>query len=163
MSGASIIASAWCVVHLGFFLSQRGTGLLRSERRIFLFHLASFAGLVATMIALPSDRPWIAVMSAISLHGIYSLTFLEFWSLAEGGYTILLLQALSIGAVDSDRLVRELAAIGDRKRETRIDALTRLRLISIEKDGVVGLTGFGLIATRLLGALRWLCIRGATG
>jgi hypothetical protein len=159
-----LISGSWCALHFVIFLIQRGTGLLRSERRIFLFHLTSFAGLIAAIAVLSSADLSIALMSAAALHGIYSLTFLEFWSIAEGGYTITLLRTLSVEQpIDSDSVIRILSAIGDRKRETRIDALTGLRLITIGEDRVVRLTTLGLMVARLLGALRWLSVHGATG
>jgi hypothetical protein len=158
-----VIAASWCLVHFCFFLLQRGTGLLRGEKRIFAFHIASFGGLVATIVVLTSADPWIAVMSSAALHGIYSLTFLEMWSLAEGGYTIALLRASSTQPMDHDSLLQTLARLGDGKREARIDGLTTLQLVSVGEDHIVRLTPFGQVASSLLVAVRWLCIRGATG
>jgi hypothetical protein len=159
-----LAATLWCTIHFALFLAQRGTGLLRSERRIFVFHVVSFASLTFVAAATWFDfgATPLASFGATSLHGIYSLTFLEFWSLAEGGYTVSLVQALADRPVDRDSLLRMLVDIGEAKRETRLQALARLGLVRVESD-IVRLTPAGQLARRLLLALRWLCIRGATG
>ena len=72
---------------------------LRSEKGIFLYHFASavFAGLAGVAFAvLEPDRFGLSgLVLVLSLHGIYSLSFLELWSLAQGGYSLSIIASVA--------------------------------------------------------------------
>ena len=79
----------------------------------------------------------------ISLHGIYSVSFLELWSLAQGGYSLSILEKSASGAnLAAPRLRRELEEIGDAKRRERLAALRSLGLIAGDPEQL-GLTASG--------------------
>jgi hypothetical protein len=152
-----LAAVAWCAVHFVIFLVQRGTCALNRERVIFLFHAIPFALFLMLLVAalaagwLPFDH----AAGALSVHGIYSLTFLEFWSLAQGGYTVSLLRLLLAGPMTEAEVLHELRLIGEKKRQDRLLALQDRNLIRRIDDSVV-LTKRGRLAARVVLLLRWL-------
>jgi hypothetical protein len=127
--GAYIAAAAWCGLNLMLFVSLRRC--LLQERSIFLFQLTSFVAMAAVFVVMSPRlqlQPIVAA-GAIAMHGIYSLSFLELWSLAQGGYSLALLRSLTAGTLDRGDLVDRLAAIGERKR--------RDRLVGLQSGGLV--------------------------
>lgn len=161
---AILIAAAWSTTHLLIFLTQRGSGLLARERAIFLFHIGSIIGLAALMAALLFEgrTSLLPAIGALSLHGIYSLTFLELWSLAEGGYTVGMLRMLRGGGAEEADLVRQLATVGDQKRRGRIELLRHRGLIE-DKSGMLALTRSGRAVAAAIRLLRWLANTSAPG
>src|SRR5262250_2953125 len=86
----------YLALHFLFYaIALRGIGLLQSERAIFLYHFISAAGVavVASVMAAvnPRSESFLAVATTLALHGVYSLSFLELWSLSEGGYSLTIL------------------------------------------------------------------------
>jgi hypothetical protein len=126
----------------------------RKERVIFLYHTlpAGAVGLAALAAALAVPAPVMLAKAALvmSLHGIYSLSFLELWSLAQGCYSVSILGYLE-GArrsgVPAD--MAELEKIGADKKKNRLDNLQRLALIRRKGQGF-GLSWSGrVVATGL--------------
>jgi len=77
--------AAYLAVHFAaYVLVLRHRAGLRSEKGIFLYHLASavFAGLAGVAFAVfePDRFGLSGLVLVLSLHGIYSLSFLELWS-----------------------------------------------------------------------------------
>lgn len=151
--------AAYLVAHLAaYVLVLRGRAGLRSEKGIFLYHLASavLAGLVALAFAVlePDAFGLAGVVLVLSLHGIYSVSFLELWSLAQGGYSL----SIIAGVVQAEASGKEpdfagLAAIGRAKQADRVAALARLGLVS-GTEGRIALTSRGDRIAFLLHALR---------
>jgi hypothetical protein len=57
-----------------------------------------------------------ACVTVAAAHGIYSMSFLELWSLAEGSYSFAILREIkSDRPADLHAVVIELRAIGDEK------------------------------------------------
>ena len=130
---------------------------LRSEKGIFLYHFISaiIAGLAGAAFAiLEPDRFGFAGLALVlSLHGIYSLSFLELWSLAQGGYSL----SIIAGVAQAEASGKEpdfsgLAAIGQAKQADRVAALERLGLVS-GTDGRIALTRRGSAIAFLLHTL----------
>ncbi len=82
-----------------YVLVLRGRPLVQSERGIFLYHFGSAAvfTLVAFCLAVSyfSDAAIAIAIGLSALHGIYSLSFLELWTLAEGSYSMSILTGIA--------------------------------------------------------------------
>jgi hypothetical protein len=94
-------------------------------------------------------------VAAISLHGIYSTSFLELWSLAEGGYSLSILRLLRDAGVDG-RSVQPatLQAIGARKKGSRLQGVLKLRLVRQRRDQFE-LTRAGQVVAHVLAGVAW--------
>jgi hypothetical protein len=134
----------------------------RSEKGIFLFHFVS-ALLVTVMAAgyalfepTPASFGWAGVVLIVSLHGIYSLSFLELWSLAQGGYSLSILASINAHASGTQPDFSKLERIGKMKLEDRIRSLEKLGLIKVQGAEIV-LTGRGSVAAAAMhGLLAWV-------
>jgi hypothetical protein len=93
--------------------------------------------------------------AALAAHGIYSTSFLELWSLAEGGYSLSILRLLK-GAREAGRTVdlATLHAIGAQKKGNRVQGLLKLHLVRQEGSLFVA-TPFGRVAGAFLGGIAW--------
>jgi hypothetical protein len=141
---------------------------LRSEKGIFLYHLGSavFVGLAGAVFAvLEPDRFGLSgLVLVLSLHGIYSLSFLELWSLAQGGYSLSIIGEVARAAASGTQPnFSALAAIGEAKQDDRVVALEKLGLVA-RTGGRIALTARGSRVALLLHALRrWVEPAGPRG
>jgi hypothetical protein len=155
------VSAVYLLAHFTIYVVLRRA--LRSERRIFLYHFAS-ASLVAIigfalLLIEPSAAPFsfAALVLVLSVHGIYSLSFLELWSLAQGGYSLSVLASIKhaseAGAEpDFSRLER----IGETKKKERIRGLQKLGLLAVRGSDIT-LTNRGRVAAALLSyLLTWI-------
>jgi hypothetical protein len=138
----------------------RGRPFFQSEGGIFLYHFisATLFTLVAFAAAVThfSDAA-IATATALSgIHAIYSLSFLELWTLAEGSYSMSILTGIaSQGTLSRDRLINAFARIGDAKKGNRLSVLSTLSLA--DRDGNHWrLSGRGRLVANVLNTLIWL-------
>src|SRR6266851_4454711 len=142
--------------HLLLYVTTlRTVAAFSRENIIFRYHWVSAAivGSVVT-VAVANTRRWgdlAAAVAVLSLHGIYSMSFLELWSLAQGGYSVSILEeAGHVGPPESKRDVSILHQIGASKTQNRLNTLERLGLARGQGDSIV-LTPFGrLVAGALL-------------
>ena len=151
----------YLAVHLVlYFAVLRHLPAFRSERTIFLYHALSAIGVslvvLATLFAPGSDVDLVWVIGVIALHGVYSTTFLEVWSLAEGGYSLQILEHLE----RAERLgqtpdAKALQAIGIAKQGNRLDGLASIGLVR-QEAGRVSLTGTGRVVASSFALLAWL-------
>jgi hypothetical protein len=136
---------------LAYAVAFRRVRAFCQERTIFLYHFLSAVALtlivVLALIAWrPPDAPAL-ITSSILAHALYSLSFLELWSLAEGGYSLGILRHLAAGVACNFPGDQVLASIGTLKKQSRLENLQRLGLIRNE-DGLLRLTTGGrLIAS----------------
>ncbi len=124
--------------HFGLYAAcLRQRPAFRSERTIFLYHLSSWilcvtifgvAGLINGGLHLAA----ITGALAGSVHGIYSLSFLELWSLTQGSYSLSILADISrdSGLHLTPTPIDDLADIGRQKRKSREIALHKLGLLN---------------------------------
>jgi hypothetical protein len=138
----------------------RTLAAFRREGVIFAYHALSAIGVTLTVLlnplvfGSPFDLEWIVAIVAI--HGLYSTTFLELWSLAEGGYSLQILERL-------DRSEREgapadvdaLRAIGAAKQANRLAGLSSIGLVR-QAGRRVELTGAGRLVASVFALLAWL-------
>jgi hypothetical protein len=133
---------------------------LRTEVAIFLFHLVPtltmfVCSVIFVLISMTEERVASAI-TLISTNGIYSLTFLELWSLSQISYSREVLVKVKSGHLLSiSSYTDELAAIGDKKRTERLIALCNMGLLSRTKD-VYGLSMRGIFIAKALQLLNWL-------
>ena len=135
---------------------------LRTESGIFLSHAVSFVALlcgVALQAFLGLGGPGLAVphlVLALSLHGIYSLSFLELWSLTQGSYSLAILGAVARTRTPATlQSLASLSAIGPMKRSARNSGLVSLGLLRPTADGRTALTLAGSIGAHLVRILLW--------
>jgi len=161
-------AGVYVFGHLVLYLAVlRQLQVFRRERTIFLYHLGAFAALLLgtglACVATPAPAMITAGVGALALHAIYSMSFLELWSLSQISYSIAILEAvgttpgLSLAAVTG-----RFADTGDVKKTYRLSNLQRLGLIVIQ-DGRGVLTPCGRVVAAALSALRWIANFERTG
>lgn len=127
----------------------------RTECGIFLLHVGSFVICVgiAAVLGYRLGTPLAGLVLAVGLHGLYSLSFLEAWSLTDGSYSFQLLNL--IGQSGRPVAAGDLAgaqAIGTQKQQDRADTLRRLGLVGANDR----LTFAGRLAAFALRAVLWL-------
>lgn len=151
--------AAYLVAHLAAYVAVlRRLGPFRTEKGIFLYHFVS-AVAVCSAAALagfldPQGFGLAGFVIVLSAHGIYSLSFLELWSLAQGGYSLSIIAGIAhaeAAGVEPD--FSGLAAIGASKQADRVAALERLRLVSRVGEEL-NLTPRGSAIAAALNALR---------
>jgi hypothetical protein len=152
---------AWLPAHfLIYALALRRSPRLQSEKSIFLYHLGSAVMFGVVAIVCAALNPAFGVAGAVfvlSLHGIYSLSFLELWSLAQGGYSLSIIASVAqaeASGKEPDFLA--LAAIGEGKQEDRVAALERLGLVATTGWRISLTTRGGVIASLLHALRRWV-------
>lgn len=136
---------AWLAIHFTLYtLWARHTAALKQEKGIFLYHAVSYALLTAALATAGLlgglDRTGTATGFAAGLHGIYSLSFLESWSLTQGSYSLAILDRIerSGGGATAGELAG-LQQVGTRKRQLRADDVGRLGLV--RPDGSLSTAG----------------------
>lgn len=162
-----IAIAAYLAAHFAVYvLVVRHMPSLHSEKGIFLYHVASavsvgFAGLSFAIID-PVGFGAPGLVFVLSVHGIYSLSFLELWSLAEGGYSLYILGSIARAqAAGGEPDFADQEQIGEAKQRDRLDGLKKLGLIAI-RDGAIGLTARGRSASAIvLFVTRWINPRRA--
>lgn len=153
-----IFACVWCALHFGAYLALRRAGRLGAEHSIFWFHLLPFGVFsVGTFVIWAlTDMGFSTALGAIAILCIYSLSFLEAWSLSEGSYSLSILNAIRRKEiVTADQAIAELSRIGEQKKRDRLIALQRLGLLKGDEAGFV-LTEAGIRAAAALKLIRWL-------
>jgi len=138
---------------------RRRVACFGSERGIFFYQALSFviliAGSLGALLIDPSAPALAGLVAAIALHGIYSLSFLELWSLAEGSYSLSILEHIAQTTPHGTAVdVHRLEALGGSKKTQRLAGLARLGLIRFRNDQVA-LTHRGQRVADVLCAVAW--------
>ena len=161
--------AAYLVAHFAaYVLVVRRLDTFRTERGIFFYHFVSalIACLVAALAGF-SDLEGFGLAGFIivlSAHGIYSTSFLEMWSLAQGGYSLSILAKLA----EAHKLGKEpdflsLETLGEEKQRDRLALLGELGLIE-RGTGSVSLNQRGRkTSTILLFFMSWIDPRTIRG
>jgi len=77
-----------------------------------------------------------ALTGLLALQFIYSMSFLELWSLAEGSYSLQILAKVSRqGLTSREELIAACMSIGEQKMRHRLDYLLGLKLVTNCADG----------------------------
>jgi hypothetical protein len=145
----------YLTMHFGSYIFLfRHLEVSRGERLIFLYHaipavVVSGAVLLGVIVS-PTADGLAAAALIIAAQGVYSLSFLELWSLAQGGYSVNILtrfEQARIEGVPPD--MADLESIGAGKKLDRLAGLQRLCLIR-RSDRGFALTRQGRIAAGVL-------------
>jgi len=127
------------------FIFRHGS-LRASEGGIFKLQLVSscFTGVFGILLILKSPDPTTisCVVGCIFLHGIYSLTFLEFWALAQGSFSQEIVK-LGLHKSISGLTICQLEEIGEGKLKSRLHGLYAGGMIKF-KDGLWVISSKGI-------------------
>lgn len=157
-----LICLLYIAAHAGlYFAVLRGWPKLGSERGIFLYHFVSAILVTGAFgvwaIAHGSSDAWAWFVCVVMLHGIYSLSFLELWALADDSYSLAIMEIIDRGgAAAGPALTQRLEAIGKCKQSSRLNALRAIGLVRELGDGSFTLTPFGRAAVWLGRAVLFL-------
>jgi hypothetical protein len=153
--------AAYLAAHLLLYVAVlRQRPAFRREKVIFAYHALSAVGVTLAVLVeplvlgTPYDLQWIVAI--VGLHGIYSTSFLELWSLAEGGYSLQILEELDRAERRGQPAdVEALRAIGVAKQGNRLAGLASIGLV--RQDGRrLELTGSGRLVGSVFALLAWL-------
>lgn len=156
----ALLILAYFVIHFALYvLWARNLKAFSTERGIFLYQAMSAACGVTLLIALSATSSelfgFVHVIVFASAHGIYSLTFLELWTLSQISYSREILACVAKhGAIPKNATPSELSRIGDAKKVGRIDSLVRLGLLRRDRQ-TIGLTVRGVVVAQTLRLMAW--------
>jgi hypothetical protein len=159
MKDAVIIATVAAIAaHLATYLLYfRSRPRLMSEAAITRYHIAlMLTVLVAGDLALVAANQWdwSAFLIMGTLPAIYSMTFLECWSLTEGSYSFFILSRIKL-ANGQPLNMAPLRSLGAEKLSARVNGLLRLNLVV--RDGeCLQITSRGRAIAAILRSALWL-------
>jgi hypothetical protein len=150
-----LICLLYIVAHAGlYFAVLAGRRVLDTERAIFLYHFVSAvivtcaSGMWAFVHGGSDAWTWLACI--VMLHGLYSLSFLELWALADDSYSLAIMEIIDRGGAAAGlALMQRLEAIGAGKQASRLDALQAIGFVRMLGDGLFTLTPAGRAAAVL--------------
>ena len=153
---ALLFSLLWCALHFSAFILVSHRAIERRERTVFLFHVSSAVALtLVAAVALATGLTSLPVAAGmVALHGVYSLSVLELWSLSEGSYALTMLASLSNAPVAPATLAARFEALGEVKKKSRLGALQRSRLLACSDP--IKLTRRGRLVALAVLALRRL-------
>ena len=168
MGALYLAAVVYLALHLAaYFVYLRHLPSFTQEATIFRYHAISSC-VFSTAALLPGligadPHLLIAGLGLVMLHGLYSITFLELWSISQIGYSIAILAEVERhGVATADVLVRDLARIGEAKKAGRLQSLRSLGLIHLE-GGRYHLSARGSVIAAAIALLRRLANYADTG
>ena len=149
--------ASYLAAHFLAYLWLRRLAALRTEKGIFLYHLvpALVMSAIALIAALENPAFGLAGLAALlAAQGLYSLSFLELWTLAQGGYSLsIIAEVVRAEAAGTPPDLAGLAAIGEAKQSDRVSALRAMGLVQDASDRIE-LTPRGRAVAFALHALR---------
>lgn len=124
-----------------------------AERTIVIYHGIAFAAVFA-VVAIAFARGSLGFAAAcgmLALQYLYSLSFLELWTLAEGSYSLqILLRVSRQTSISREDILASCEAIGADKKRNRLDDLQSLKLIAKSPDGTFRLSLMGKMLVDML-------------
>jgi hypothetical protein len=158
---AYVVGLCYLALHfLMYVVILRENPFFQTEQGIFAYHfISAFLFAVIALAACWINPDIVVLATAFGLaatHCIYSISFLELWSVAQGSYSISIITGMESGVTYSrEKLVTNFFQIGNAKKANRIVALARLSLIHRVGDRWQ-LTCCGRLLTVSLVAVLWL-------
>ena len=141
------------LLYAGIFRHQASAA---TEKGIFLYHLLPALAWVISLSFLAFLFESIGaahVVLVAALHGIYSLTFLELWALADGGYSLAIMDCLEFRKeLDEKAILAELMILGTAKKQNRVADLLKMGLVEAVEDRFQ-LTPAGRLVARAITAI----------
>jgi hypothetical protein len=127
------------------------------EAGIFLFHAGSFLVFLTMLLGITlfsfSGGLLAGALAGVSVHAIYSLSFLELWALSDGSLSLRIMADVA-GSGRSTRadIIARNHPTSDKKKQHRMETLMRLGLA--RKDGCdYHLTGHGRLLAAIFAAI----------
>ena len=163
-----LLSGAYLALHfLAYVLILRKLALFGLEKSIFLYHVISaflfFCAVLLSMLRDASQEHIVVAVAVICLHGIYSLTFLELWTLSQISFSReVLIRIAKQGSLKMSPPPADLVQIGESKKAGRLDVMLQLNLIERE-DSHFHLTRRGRLVSAALATIAWLANLTATG
>ena len=153
-----VLTIAYLAVHLGIYVMVlRNVPAFGQERVIFLYHAvpALVLGLVVVLAVIITRDPetLAAGILAISLQGLYSLSFLELWALSDAGYSLQILEHVATTGTSFD--ATGMKDIGASKKSDRLKAALALGLVRTDGQ-MFALTRSGRAVASIFAAITWL-------
>jgi hypothetical protein len=161
-----LILVGFIAVHLLTYAAViRHLRMFAIESMIVVYHAVGFA-VVFAVVSVAFGRGSIgfaALCGLLALQLIYSMSFLELWTLSEGSYSLQILARVSRrGSISREELLATSEAIGARKKLNRLDDLLALKLIARTADGRFELSPVGdMLARSFEAIMRLTAIRKA--
>jgi hypothetical protein len=155
-----ISTALYLVLHfLLYAVALRHLRLFRREWGIFGYHAVSALVLVVVcatwLVVAPRPENFAIAGGALALHGLYSLSFLEVWALAEGGYSLAILaRVAALRAAGAGVDLAALQRIGGAKKGARLSSVQRLGLVR-RRGERLELSGLGRAVAALFALLAW--------
>jgi hypothetical protein len=152
---------AYLILHLLLYvLVLRRLITFRREIVIFAYHAVSIivvgAAVLAGVVLTWATADVYEAVAIVALHAIYSISFLEVWSLSEGGYSLQIMEHLALAERQNRPADLEaLRAIGIAKQGNRLDGLASVGLVR-QTDATVELTTAGRLVATVFAGLAWL-------
>jgi hypothetical protein len=161
-----LVLAGFITAHLLLYLALlRYLKVFAGERTIVAYHALAFAIVFAVVIAAfaRGTLGFAALSGLLALQFIYSISFLELWSLAQGSYSLQILLRISQHASSSrEEILATCEAIGAEKKRHRLDNLLTFKLAARSADGCIELSTLGAMLVRSLRAImRFTAIRDA--
>jgi hypothetical protein len=156
-----VVALLWLACHFLIYVAVlRNMPLFQTERGIFLYHLSSAAVFVAVALVIfvirRDGEAFSVACALVAGHGIYSISFLELWSLAQGSYSLSIMGQGRADRIPSRaELIEAFARIGNAKKADRLSGLQGSQLIWLDGNHWK-LNGAGAIVASMLRSLLWL-------
>ena len=143
---------------LTYVLILRRLSVFLKEDVILFYHAASLFLAITLICFVPFARPVSAAAGLVlGVHGIYSLSFLSFWSSSDGGYSLRIMNYLDLsGAKDNTAVLKDLEKLGESKKKDRIESVLHLKLVE-KKGKTFCLTSKGRLIVGAIRAIDWVC------
>ena len=161
-----ILLAGFIVAHvLAYIAIFRHLKVFAAERTIAIYHGLAFAAVFAVVVVAFARGTigFAASCGLLALQYVYSLSFLELWTLAEGSYSLqILLRVSRQASISREEILASCEAIGSDKKRNRLHDLQSLRLIAEGPDGTFKLSAMGRILVDMLSlVMRLTTIREA--
>jgi hypothetical protein len=153
-----VLTIVYLVLHLALYvLVFRNVPAFGQERTIFLYHavpaLVLTLVVVLAIIVTRDPTTLAAGVLALSLQGLYSLSFLELWALSDAGYSLQILEHVATTRTSFD--ASGMKDVGAGKRSDRLKAALDLGLVSTDGE-TFALTKSGRVVAAVFAAIVWL-------
>lgn len=156
----SFYTPIYIIAHfLIWLLLLREYSIFSKENTIFNYHFCSFISISTLNTLLYSVHDEFSILhlaAVIGCHAIYSLSFLEAWSLTKDSYSLGILRLIvRKRGLPLDPVPASLMEIGTQKKATRMGSIEKLGLAQREKD-LYSLTAKGRFVATLTTFFLWL-------
>jgi uncharacterized membrane protein len=130
----------------------------RTEVKILGYHLSLclFLVIITSLFIKSQYSSFSAIILLASIYGIYSLSFLELWTLSQISYSREILLKARNGKIseNNDNFIT-LQNLGEQKRIARLNSL-KIKRVVILKNGLWHLTFLGQFIAYFLSIILWL-------